>query len=232
MPMSTYRKRPSTTPASSSKRQMMKKTSRRNFGVPRNKVSTGIGFPKQMFTNLKYEDQYVIAMTAGALVHDQYTLNGLYDTYYTGAGHQPLYFDQIMLIYNHYMVLGCKMTVVAAPYKTNLTAVKLALSQNDDTVITPSSFNTFAEQSKAQSCIVPEQETSRELVLKWSAKKTFGATMGNTLLRGNVGANPTETSIGVISMQPADNITTSYISLRIKLEYSVVFTELRDIAGS
>jgi len=37
-----------------------------------------------------------------------YCMNGLYDPNITGIGHQPAGFDQLMTMYDHYVVIGCK----------------------------------------------------------------------------------------------------------------------------
>ena len=42
------------------------------------------------------------------------------DPNHTGVGHQPLYFDQLMTIYNHYIVIGAKITVKFTAYPATI----------------------------------------------------------------------------------------------------------------
>lgn len=47
----------------------------------------------------------------GALAIYVYTTNGLYDPNTTGIGHQPTGFDQLMALYNEYVVIGSTIKV-------------------------------------------------------------------------------------------------------------------------
>lgn len=200
--------------------------------VPRSLVNAGLGFPTKMMAKLKYQET-VVATTSGPLAHVQYILNGLFDPNFTGGGHQPLYFDQYMQLYNHYLVIGAKVMVRIIPYESNTVPIKITLWQNDDTTITPATYYAAAEQSKAKSKIIGstgDQITTMDM--GWSAKKTFGPPMANTLLRGNVSANPQEQSVAVFSLESVDGATTGSVALQIYIEYQTIFTELRDIGAS
>ena len=48
----------------------------------------------------------------GSLASKVFTCNGLYDPDVSGTGHQPRGFDQMMALYDHYVVTKCKMTVM------------------------------------------------------------------------------------------------------------------------
>lgn len=201
--------------------------------VPRNNVFMGLGFPKKMVVRQKYIDTFQMSSVSGALSTHQYALNGLYDPDITASGHQPMYFDQYMAIYNHYTVIGCKMTVRFMGHESMIVPMNVALWQNDDSTITPSLLNTYGEQSKSQVFLIgSDGGNSKTLTLKWSPRKTFGPVLANTLLRGNNGANPQETSVGVIAVQSADGIQNGTMTVQVMLEFITVYTELRDIVGS
>ncbi len=63
-------------------------------------------FPPMIRRSFKYSDLHQISTgTAGVYGSEiRYNMNGLYDPYYTGAGHQPYGFDQVFNIYNKYRV--------------------------------------------------------------------------------------------------------------------------------
>ena len=60
---------------------------------------------------LLYSDNRVITPTAAAATAYVYSANGLYDPDITGAGHQPMSFDQLIGMYEHYTVQSGKITV-------------------------------------------------------------------------------------------------------------------------
>ncbi len=63
-------------------------------------------FPPMIRRTFKYSDLHQISTgTAGVYGSEiRYNLNGLYDPYYTGAGHQPYGYDQVFALYNKYRV--------------------------------------------------------------------------------------------------------------------------------
>jgi hypothetical protein len=59
-------------------------------------------------TCLKYKDSFSVSLTANAASNTQLNLNGLFDPYYTGGGHQPYKFDQLCpSLYTRYRVFAC-----------------------------------------------------------------------------------------------------------------------------
>ena len=72
---------------------------------------------------------------------------------HTGVGHQPLYFDQLMTIYNHYIVIGAKITVKFYSVPCYYSSQCMPLP-NDDGTIVPASFTALAEQGAAVSGVV------------------------------------------------------------------------------
>lgn len=64
---------------------------------------------------LRYAEELVLdGGVAGAAATYQWVVNGLYDPNYTGVGHQPMSFDQIMALYERYCVYGCKYEIEVA----------------------------------------------------------------------------------------------------------------------
>lgn len=71
--------------------------------------------PKKMKRTLRYMETATTLNpgVAGLAADYVFSANGLYDPNITGVGHQPIGFDQIMTMYNHYTVIGAKLTVMA-----------------------------------------------------------------------------------------------------------------------
>lgn len=197
-------------------------------------VNAGLGFPVKMLVKQKYTETVFMNSNLGTLANYLFSLNGLYDPNFTGAGHQPMYFDQYMAIYNHFTVIGAKITVTFVPYETNTTPLRVALWQNDDTTVTPTTMDSIQEQSIATASILGSGGDAKVTKsFKWSPKKVFGGSLlANSLFRGNSGANPTEQSYGVISVQSANVTDTNSCSALVHIEYITVYSELKDIVGS
>jgi len=70
------------------------------------------GFPKSKVVTMRYADSGEITLnsTPGALSYQKYRANSIYDPDFTGGGHQPMGYDQWNQNYNHYVVLGAKIT--------------------------------------------------------------------------------------------------------------------------
>jgi len=72
-------------------------------------------FPPRFRKTLRYAEVGLAHSSGAAGIGATYffAANGLYDPNITGAGHQPMGFDQMMLMYNHYTVVSSKITIEA-----------------------------------------------------------------------------------------------------------------------
>ncbi len=96
---------------------------------PKRTVDIGAGIPRSVLVKLRYHD---VRNLTGAITDSWvYRLNSLFDPDFTGTGHQPLWHDQLALLYNRYQVHGCYIRV----RMVNLSAsvpVEVVLFENDD----------------------------------------------------------------------------------------------------
>lgn len=70
-------------------------------------VLPGIGIPQALNTKLKYVESIQIADAVAANKIYVYRANSCNDIDLTGAGHQPMYYDQIGALYNRFFVGAC-----------------------------------------------------------------------------------------------------------------------------
>lgn len=192
---------------------------------------TATGFPKTLSIRHKYSDSITFACSAGSTPSYVYSCNGMYDPDITGTGHQPLYYDQLAAIYNHYHV-------VASKFKLTLTNSSTSVSQNitvfvnDDSTIVPN-YQSIKEQSSASSSIVVPFTSPLVMTKYWSAKKNFGGSIiSNPNLEGTVSSNPTEQSTFCVFAQASDGSGSVTTFGFVEIEYTAVWTELKDIAQS
>jgi len=195
-------------------------------------VSSGLGFPKKMLMTHKYVSTIPLSSPVGALINYNFTANGMYDPDLTGGGHQPMYFDQMSALYNHYVVIGSKIRVTV-PSSDN--DYMIGVYNNDDTALVVSSWTALNEQSLATSKMVPTKATYPTIVQnKWSAKKYFGGSiMSNTDLQGTPTSNPTEATIYNVFMQSVSQVSTvSAFYAKVEIEYIAIWKELKDVSQS
>lgn len=66
---------------------------------------------KLIKNQLYYDDNFTLTGISGVMATHVFSANGLYDPDFTGSGHQPIGFDQIISSYNHYSVIRSKITI-------------------------------------------------------------------------------------------------------------------------
>lgn len=216
-----------------------------SYGSKRSKASTsrqrkpattslvrfpGYGFPPKLQVKHKYSDNLVLSSAAGNPVTYNFRCNGMYDPDFTGTGHQPLYFDQLGALYDHFTILRSKIKLTFAASSSDPQMVNVF--QNDDTTTTPTLLVTRDEQSLSKTAVLASGQT-KEIVLYFSAQRTFGGSiLANDNLQGTPSADPTEQSIWTVSCQAIDSSKANACNLLVEIEYEAVWDELKDIATS
>jgi len=118
-------------------------TKKARLSVPRNVVSTGTGFPKKLIMNHKYTETVNVNNTTGLFNTYVMSCNGLFDPNITGTGRQPLYFDQLTALYNHYVVIGSKCTFKFTPAAVTSQCLRVACFIEDGASVTPTALTTY-----------------------------------------------------------------------------------------
>lgn len=169
--------------------QIIKKKKRKNVVLQR-------PIALKLVTTLRYAEQIKIRPTLAATAADYvFSLNGIYDPNITGIGHQPRGYDQIMALYEHYVVLGAKVTFQWACDDT-ITPVTVCLSQRaDNTSVVDVSdiieFNNVKMQTRGRLCTGPATMT-----MKVNPSKFLGRSkpLADPQLKGDINNNPEEQS--------------------------------------
>lgn len=175
---------------------------------------------------LPYVEQTNLVPGVGGVANALYWCNGLYDPRWATGGHAPMGMDQLMLLYNHYTVVGAKITVKFMGDNTNdfLCGV---LTAADTT--TTSDHQTLMERQRSRYKLVQKNnETTQTIVSKWSAKKFFSckAIVGESQYKGGISTNPTEGAFfHVFAGSPDGTTNPTNVSAVIRIEYIAVFSE-------
>lgn len=199
----------------------------------KNMAVIGRGFPKKMTITHTYVENLTVSTTSGSQANYVFRCNGMYDPNQTGTGHQPLYFDQMSALYNHYVVIGSKIEVrFTHAAQTNL-AQHVMLRIDDDATV-PTNTQETMEQNGGKFKVLPAGSPYQVLLKNgWSAKKFFGGSiLANTSLQGTPGSDPAELSYYQIAIRPMDGITDATVHMQVKITYIAVWKELKEIASS
>jgi len=211
-----------------------KKAVKKSTVRQKRQANIGRGFPKRMVMTHKYTDAFITMTSAGPMSTYIIGCNGMYDPNISAGGHQPLYFDQMTALYNHYTVIGSKIKATFIPAAANSAPFAFGINVNDDTVITPGNYNEMDEQAQSATRYTTAVQTRNPVIVKkWSAKKIFGGSiLANTDLQGTVTANPTEKSNFVCYMQTLDGTTSVTCNLVVEVTYIAVWSEVKDVGNS
>lgn len=179
---------------------------------------------------LRYHDFISLDPAAAGIpaVH-VFSCNGIYDTDITGTGHQPRGFDEISALYDHYTVVGAKLT---ATFTVNTLAADVicGIAQKDDAVVYTAINNYMESRNVKSRGLIVGQGPLVTLISKASPKKFLGrpGILTEDNLRGSISANPAEQMYFHIFAGPltTDNVGTMDVS--IVIDFLVVFTEPRN----
>lgn len=179
------------------------------------------GMPSKLRTKLFYGDRLALS---GTLPEHVFNGAGLYDPDVTGVGHQPRGFDQIMALYDHYLVTGSKIEVWFHNGSTTGGLECLCFILPDDDVNAASASTDVLENNQAKFGLIGLQNTGalKTKITHETTSKAQLTTLDYSLNRGTITASPSESwfwHIGAIG-----NGTMSIVAY-VRIEYMCEFSE-------
>lgn len=195
----------------------------------------GVGFPKK----IKMIHKYVSAPTqlncvTGGMATHVFSCNDLYDPDVTGTGHQPLFFDQMALIYNHFTVIGSRIIIRVQTSEDPVGPSIGCLWIDDNTGTTATNLGMVAEQGKykIKNFGGPNSNPNSMWKSKWSARKYFGkGVLANNDLMGSNANSPVEQSYYKFSYNTVD-ATSATVYITAEIQYITIWKERKEIAQS
>lgn len=199
-----------------------------------------LGFPKSRLAKLRYVDQVRLEPGLASQLTHSFRANSLFDPDYSGVGHQPMYFDQFSALYNHYTVLGSKISIRVLPEESTMTAapydIYVGVLLDDDVASIPTG-TAMMEQKLCKWRYMPGITNggtrARHLSTTYSAKKFHGVkdVVDNDRLQAAITANPAEVAFfNVFAGSFQGNPQT--VSMIVTIEYIARFSELKTITQS
>lgn len=197
--------------------------------IPRPLSFGRTAFPLRLANTIRYSEVITMATDVNGKASHAFGCNSLYDPNVGGTGHQPLYFDQLSAIYDHYLAMKSriKLTLMTTD---NLTENSIYTITIDDDASPATSAAAIREAVSSRSKVINPKGFIPTLRHSWDAQRTFGGNVqDNTALQGTNGANPTERSFFIISITgPA----LANYSLLVDVEYDTIWTELSSQSSS
>lgn len=190
-------------------------------------------FPQKFVTKLRYQERYVLDPPLAGLATQVMRANSVFDPDYTGIGHQPRYFDELMSSYDHYVVLGSKITVIANNSQGE--AMNFAIQRTDDGAVS----TTWNDVVENRNCVFTTINASnaggntKKLSLTYSPKKALGRSPWDPNLRGDAASNPSEGfyfNVIIGAFNEANNPGPTVIS--VIMDYTVAFSEPKRVTQS
>jgi hypothetical protein len=191
--------------------------------------------PPMLRVRMKYVSYVDLSSGVTAAVN-VYSANGLYDPDITGTGHQPRGFDQLIALYDHYVVLEskCRAEFLASGQRPYV-GVQLQATSTPQT-----DYIDYAEQARCEHSVGPYYVTyggitdTRKHEMKFVATQFMGIPdpITSTKLQGSISANPTDGAFFHVFMQHYDGSTAASITAVVTLEYDAVFIEPVPVASS
>lgn len=188
--------------------------------------------------NLRYCQEFTLNPGAGSIANQQFRAGSIFDPDVTGAGHQPMRRDQLAVFYNHYVVVGAKITVYVVPEASTASQrnpIVLGVYLSDDTTI-PSVYTTIIEQGRGSYKFsgTSVAAMSTMLTTTYSAKQFFNITnIKDNLDRigAAIGTSPSEQAIFNVYAQAMDlSSDPDPVQCVAVIDYAVQFSEPKDTA--
>lgn len=184
--------------------------------------------PLQLKNTLKYVGSGGLTMSSG-FGKLLFIANSLYSPENSG-GHQPLYFDQLAALYDHYTVLKCRIKATVVP-NTNFSMIA-SLYQDDDTSTKTDAVGALEMPGAQGFAINPSVARPPPMYLEWDAAKVFGPNpQAQDSLQGTATTSPSELSYFVLSIYDSSG-GSGVIFYMVEMEFDVVWDELKTVTSS
>lgn len=193
-------------------------------------ASIGLGFPKILKMTHRYCQTVRIVSSSGVPAFQRFRANGIFDPDQSGAGNNVSNWSIVKNVYNHWRVIGSKISVQFIPTASTTVPQHVGILADDDTVNSFDIDILRIQPDGVRTAIAFNNSTPRRLTNRYSAKKTYGGSiMGNTSLLGTSSADPTEQFYFTLFNSPVDGGTSVGVDAIVTIDYIVVWSEQKDV---
>lgn len=219
------------------KRFIILKRRRKRRRRGKNLIRTRAPLPTKFATKMRYNQSVVLSPTAASTpaLH-VFRANSLYDPDYTGIGHQPRGFDQLMALYDHFVVVGAKITVTFIGQNNNNSNFICGISLAADNPIL-GSRNDYMEYPNTSHAIVTNTAatTGKRTISKVFSNKFLGRSkpLSDSQLKGSAAGNPEELAYFHVWAAKNDGaVADPTVECEIVIDYLAVLIEPKNPSQS
>lgn len=192
---------------------------------------TNTPLPAQLKTQFRYAETFSMNPSLADVASTYlFSLNGLYDPNYTGIGHQPRGFDQLMALYDHYVVIGTTITLRVANQNSSANQQALVSMILLDGSVARTSFNDIFESQGIHKILQINTggASTEEMKLDVNPNKFLGRSkpLSDPQLKGDAANNPDEQAyvqVSCINAVPGTDLGSLCFS--VVIEYTTVLIE-------
>lgn len=112
-------------------------------------VSSTKGIGNRVHANFLYFDTFQLNTAAG-VANRVYRTNSIFDPDLTGVGHQPGGYDQLMAIYEHFVIYECEYKVVFVNTNATSASSLVGVQNSDNITVSSTIFSSNVENGNAQ----------------------------------------------------------------------------------
>lgn len=179
------------------------------------------------YTGLYHVSNLSMNPGAASVTHQVYNMSSLYDPDFTGVGHQPLGFDQLMPLYDHYTVTSCLAEVTF--FNTSHTDAYFAIISVRDESAADNDLDAAVENGRSSHCLVAPASSGgcvRTLTIGCNQSEFFGRPVLNgDKYQGTIAASPADAAWLHISVKVLGGADVSTCYATVKLTYKARLSE-------
>jgi len=193
-------------------------------------------FPTSVKRRLRYASSTTINSVSGVPGHYLLRANDLFDPDYTGTGHQPMGFDQMMIFYDHFVVVKSTLTATFINMLTN-SSLKAMIRVDGNNVVVSSSEDLCELGGSIYDTLGSFNSSSgvKSLSLSVDVAKYHGqnplALTATESLTGSASASPADGVYFHLSVWSPDGAT-NLARVQFVIEFEAVFFEPRTPSAS
>lgn len=192
-------------------------------------------FPVRTHKTLRYHTNVSVATTAGAVATYVFRANDLFDPDFTGTGHQPMGFDQMMVFYNHFAVDRCRILVNAANTAAGSLHAGIRLDASSSPLTSPDQILEFGGTTYDVLEAKNTYGSSKTFALSVDVARVQGIPRKNITtdpsLRGDAATSPIEVTYFHLFVWDPNSLSGT-VNFDVILEQSAWFMEPRDASLS
>lgn len=190
--------------------------------------------PTKFKTKLLYGDTFSLNPGSGVVNSYIFNATGMYDPNTTGVGHQPRGFDELMAMYDHYTVIGAKITL-KFDNSANAFPVKGMVRLKDGTSFSSQVID-WQEDGYQRNVLISGNQgpAYASLTHTINPAKFLGRSkaMADPELKGSSVSNPAENAYFHVGLNAFGSTDAAAVNVEAKIEYICVLTEPKSVGSS